>query len=114
MSFANKFNKNTSSKFTFDTTDFDYIGIDELEIDKVYPLNAFYINSKGRYMPHPCVAIDNVFVSMPAHLTKTFEDILNDEEAIADINAGHVGFKVYEYHSDDYDKDCRSINFVDM
>lgn len=116
MAFASRFNK--SRKFDVDTTYFEYMSLEELYSNngegEVYPLTAIYINTKSQYGIAPVFATDVCFVNVPSHMAETVKEILADENAVAEINNGKVGFKIYLYHSDKYHRDCFGINFVDM
>lgn len=114
MSFASKYNKR--KLFNVDTTDFEYINTADLVkkdgIGKKYPLTAIYINSKSKYGESPVFATDKCLVNIPSHMTETAKQILEDDEAIQQINDGQVGFKLYEYTKDD--KPYIGVEFVDM
>lgn len=116
MAFASRFNK--SRKFDVDTTNFEYMSLVDLYNnngeEEVYPLTAIYINTKSKYGNAPVFATDDCFVNAPSHMLETVNEILADENAVAEINNGKVGFKIYPYHADKFNRDCFSINFVDM
>ena len=42
------------------------------------------------------------------------KSILQDKTAIADINRGVVGFKIYKYVQKKYNRECYSIEWVDV
>lgn len=115
-SFASRFNK--GRKFDIDTNGFQYASLADLfnanGADFVYPVRAIYINTKGKYNDAPVIATDDCFVNCPSHMTETARDILADDEAIADINGGKVGFQIYTYTQTKYNRDCFGINFVDV
>lgn len=115
-SFASRFNK--SRKFDIDTTNFQYASLCDLfnqnGAEFVYPVRAIYINTKGKYADAPVIATDDCFVNCPSHMTETAREILADDEAIADINAGKVGFQIYGYTASKYHKDCFGVEFVDV
>ena len=114
--FTSKFNK--TKKFNVDTTNFTYESLMDLfnayGKEKVYPLTAIYINTRSQFGDSPVFATDNCFVNAPSHMLGTARDILADEEAVADINNGKVGFEIYSYWSEKFHRICFSINFVDM
>lgn len=114
--FTNKYNK--GGKFNIDTTGFKYVSLEKLYRahgeETVYPLAAVYINKKSSYGEAPVFVTHECFVNVPSHMLDTVKDILADEEAIEDINNGRVGFTIYTYHSDRYNRDCYGVNFADM
>ena len=114
FSFGKKYN--VERLFDIDTTGFEYRSLRELFNDngpeKVYPVNAIYINLKG-IEPAPVVACDDYFVNFPSHLVEIAREILKDDEAIEAIKENRVGFTIYQYHTKKYNRDCYSIRWVD-
>lgn len=114
--FASKFNK--GRKFNVDTSSFNYESLADMFNNDgagvVYPLTAIYINRKGKFGDSPVLATDKCFVNAPSHMLDTARDILADDEAIAAINNGEVGFVIYPYHAEKFNRECFGINFVDL
>lgn len=119
MSFAQKFN---GRKFNIDTTGFEYKSLAEMfseyQLDDgsevIFPLTGVFINTKGHYGDAPVFTTASEYVNIPAHMLSTAKQILEDDEAIRDINDGIVGFTIYKYHSEAYNKECYGVAFVDM
>lgn len=112
MSFADKYNK--GSKFTFKTPEkADFKKLSDFAEGTTLVLKAIYINSKGKYQPHPVFVTETHLVDIPAGNTDTVNKILEDDEAIADINAGKVGFVVEKYTSKKYGEQT-GFRFVDL
>lgn len=116
MSFT-KFNRRNKI-FNTTTEGRAYIGLDKLTEGKIYPIEAIYINTKGKFEDSPVLAtIDDtgtpVLVNCPPHLTETARQIMEDEEAVKEINAGKAGFKVYIYVATKYNRSCFGVEFVD-
>lgn len=97
-------------------------------IEAKYEMICCYINNKGKFGKHPvagCHVItgveedfgdaftENVWLSLPQHLTEIFEKILNDEKAVNAINNGECVFKLKKLHTKKYDKDFFTVEFVD-
>lgn len=120
MSFASKYNK--GRKFNINTTGFGYISLSDLYNANgkncVYPLYAIYINTKGKYADNPVFVTEisgsGYFVNVPAHMTDTARAVLLDGEAINAINAHKVGFIIYKYHENHFNRDCLSVEFRDI
>lgn len=114
--FSSRFNK--GRKFDIDTTNFEYASLADLfnanGADMVYPLTAIYINKKSKFGDAPVFATNDCFVNAPSHMLETAMEILADDEAIADINGGKVGFEIYPYTAEKFNRDCFGINFIDM
>ena len=60
--------------------------------------------------------LEGFFANLPAHLLEECEDYLTNEEDIADIKAGTVGFSIYTYEKQVGKKTniCYSINWEDV
>ena len=116
MSFASKFNK--SRKFSINTTGFSYKSLADLfnenGADCVYTIYAIYINTKSKFGDAPVVATADYFVNFPKHMIEDAQEILSDADAISDINAGKVGFKIYQYHDNKHNRDCFGVDWVDV
>lgn len=117
MSFASKFNKE-AKKFNINTEGFEYYKLDDLfennGADEIYPLRGIYINKKGKYGDSPVAITDEFCAYLPQHMMNTVNKILEDDEAVAEINAGKVGFSIYQYTDEKHNKICYSIRFEDI
>ena len=116
MSFANRFNK--GKKFDFNTEGLEFSTLKEqIEKngpDKVYTLKSIFINTKSKYGHHPIFATDSFLVGCPQHMLETANEILNDAEAISDINNNKVGFTIYPYKAEKFNTEAYGIKFVDL
>ena len=116
MSFANKFNK--GKKFDFNTEGLEYTSLADLYNANgekaVYTLRAIFINNKSKYGEAPVFATDKALVNAPSHLLDTVKEILADNDAIASINGGKVGFTIYPYKAEKFNVDTFGIKFVDL
>ena len=125
MSFATKYNR--GGKFELNTKAFaDYYSLEKLYKengkDAVYKLGAIFINKKSKFGNSPTFAViddkytcGGYFVNMPAHMLDDVNAILSDAEAIAEINAGAVGFIIETYEAGKYgNKVCYGIRFTDL
>lgn len=117
MSVADKYNK--EKLFDFDTPeDFEYKALSDLFNDngeaKVYPVKALYINTKSRYGDAPVIVTDTCLVNVPSHMTDTVKQMLADREAVDDINAGKVGFTIYQYEAKKRSGKFFNVKWVDL
>lgn len=88
--------------FTFKADkDFQYYKLKDLAQykDKIFPLRALFISTKGRYGDAPVAVTDLFYVNLPGHLLADVKNIIQDPETVADINAGKCGFKVRAYQN---------------
>ena len=119
VSFSKRFN--TEKLFNIDPTDFDYHSIEELTEqpgdepeDRVYVVRGIYINKKSLYDPSPVIALDDCYVNFPAHLLDVCQEMMSDRAVVDAINEGHCGFRVTKYHQKRFNKDCYSVEWVDL
>lgn len=88
--------------------------------DAVYTIADAWINSKSKYGAHAVLGILNendeawYNVSIPAHMTEVIQRIIETPEMVEAVNNGACGFKIRMYHSKAYNKDCYTIEFVDI
>lgn len=115
MSFATRFNKGQS--FNIDTRDFKYVKMSDLYAergaDAINYVDGMFLHT-GKLGTQP-VFVDGenkILVNAPAYLVDTVREILNDPEAVNDIKAGKVGYKIREYES--HGKKCYAVIWVDI
>ena len=121
MSFATK-HKKGSIDWGIDTEGKEYKSLEELydakKPDKVFMLRGLFINRNKPekqlkdYGPSLVAISDECLVNLPNHLEEDVMDILHDEDDVADIKAGKVGFTIRNYES--HGKTCYSPNWVDV
>ena len=120
MAFSFSKRYNTERLFDINTDDFEYISLEELynqsggDENLAYEIRGVYINTKGHYDDAPVLAINGWYVNLPAHLTSQCKEMLNDRECIKAINEGKCGFTIYKYHKKRYDRDCYSVQWIDI
>lgn len=120
FSFSKKFN--TKKLFNVDTDNFEYVTLEDLYLNSQsseepfapYVIRGVYINKKGLYEATPVVALDDCYVNLPAHLTDACNQMINDPQAVVAINNGHCGFKIEKYHQKKYNRDCYSVEWIDL
>lgn len=81
--------------------------------DKVYKVLGLYIN-EGKFGEQGSAVLEDVQVNLPKHLNNVVKEIRSDEKLISDINAGLVGFSIYEYIPKNYNIKAYSIRWVDL
>ena len=114
-SFAQKYNTGNVNPFKFDLKGYNFTSLKELynaDKSKVHSLNGFYF-TRGKFGVHAVIVMTDIKkrVDMPVNLTKLFNDIVNNDEAVNDIKGGKVGFTIRKYES--HNKECYTISFVD-
>lgn len=119
MSFASKYNQ--GRKFSIDTTGYQYMKSADVLAKGgegiTYVIAGLYINTKGNFEPHPVVIIPELeaLVDLSQYMTKQVTEILADDEACADIEAGKVGIQFEYYDSKKYKRaNCTGCRWVDI
>lgn len=75
----------------------EYCKLEDLEEKVIYPIDALYINTKGKFGDSGVILSGNKLINLPQHLTETIKQMRSDEELTTDINKGLFGFTVYKY-----------------
>lgn len=62
-------------------------------------IRSIYINKKGKYGAHGVLVCSEpeILIDCPNHMTDTICDIMQDDEAVDQINAGKLAVKAYKY-----------------
>lgn len=74
-----------------------YYKLAQLQEKKVYPVDALYINTKGKFGDSGVILSGDSLINLPQHLTPTIKEMRADQELTDDINKGYFGFTVYRY-----------------
>ena len=106
MGIASKYNKQ-GNKFDYVIPeDSNHVFVKASELFETIPDNndgivvrAMYINNKGKYGAHGVLVCSEpaILIDCPNHMTDTIRDIMNDDEAVKQINAGKLAVKAYKY-----------------
>jgi|SRR5699024_4542602 len=100
MSILNKYNQGKQFEYDKDVKR-EFADLKELagffQLSEVYPVRALFINTKGRFGDAPVVYTDKYMVNAPSHMVDTVREMMSDDELVELVNAGKVGFKIYEY-----------------
>lgn len=119
FSFSKRYN--STKIFDIDTEGFEYMNLEDLaeadaksEEPQVYIIKGVYINKKSLYDPSPVVALDTCYVNLPAHLLDACSEMMSNPVAVKEINEGHCGFRIESYHQKKYNRDCYTVEWVDL
>lgn len=109
---------NNTNVFGIDTSKYKYTNLSILyntDPNAKHKVLGLFVNTKGKYGAEPNAIIENnLIVNLPRHLLETVNELLDDNRYIDYIKAGHVGFSIYQYHSNKYDKDAYSVTWLDL
>ena len=111
-----KFNNN--NVFGIDTNNYKYVDLNTLyDTDPTaqHKVLGFFVNSKGKFGAEPNAILENnLIANLPRHLLDTVNQMLDDNRYIEYIKEGHVGFTIYQYHTNKYNKDAYSVTWLDL
>ena len=111
-----KFNNN--NVFGIDTTNYKYVDLNTLyDTDPTaqHKVLGFFVNSKGKFGAEPNAILENnLIANLPRHLLDTVNQMLDDNRYIEYIKEGHVGFTIFQYHTNKYNKDAYSVTWLDL
>lgn len=113
-----KFN-NEVVKFDFEPSkNFEFKTLEELfqngGVETVHLVKGMFINTKSRFGDSPILVGEESFINLPSHLLDIVREIRQDEKLVQDINDNKVGFTIYSYVQEKYNRTCYSINWVEL
>lgn len=104
---------NGGVKFDYDNEkERDYIKLGELDMSKTYPIEALFINTKGKFGDQGVIISGDYIVNLPNHLTEMIEEMRQDSEMVDAINQRLFDFEIYEFESKKYNRVSHGINLV--
>lgn len=104
---------NGGVKFDYDNEkERDYIKLGELDMSKTYPIEALFINTKGKFGYQGVIISGDYIVNLPNHLTEMIEEMRQDSEMVDAINQRLFDFEIYEFESKKYNRVSHGINLV--
>ena len=106
-----------SRKFNAEIKDLSFVKLEDLYKEsptKEYVLTGLFINKKSKFGHRPYASTPDFLVDLPTGMLKTVEDMINDPMIVEAVNNGIAGFKVVTYHSNRYNKDCYTVEFIDF
>lgn len=108
MGIASKYNKQ-GNRFNYTIPEnSDHVFIKASELFETIPQNAsgvvvksMYINNKGKFGAHGVIVTETpaLLIDCPNHMTDTIRDIMNDAEAVEQINADKLAVRAYKYET---------------
>ena len=97
-----------------DTEDMDYIKLEEVKDAGNLVIKGVFINNKGNFGAHPVAILENGLLDLPAHQTENVTTILENPEMVEAIKAGKCAVKVVTYIAKKYNKECFTVDWVDV
>ena len=115
MGIANKYNRQ-GNRFTAELPeDLPFLKLSELgETNTPLIILSMWINTKGKYGEHPVVATPSGLVDFPNSMAETVKEMIKDDEVIDAVNNRKLGFTVRKYHTNKYNRDAYTADFVDL
>lgn len=114
-----KITKTFNTNYAFDINfEKDFVSLKELrnsyEDGHIHLIHGVGINGKSKYGAHPFLETNSYLVDLPKHMLDTCKQILDDTEMVEEIKEGIVGFKIRTYIDSKFNKECYTIEFVDI
>lgn len=114
MGLADRFNKGNKIDWGFDTEGFEFKSPSDMELDKVYNMHGCFITPDSGYGKGGVIICDTFLMNVPASYVDTVLEILATPEAVEQIKAGKLGFKVGTYQSKKFKRTGYSLEFIDL
>lgn len=108
----NKYSNGGAPQYDFIKNEREFKKLQELNVSVQYPIEALFINTKGKFGNQGVIYTSDYIVNLPNHLTSLIEDMRNDSEVTEAINTRKLAFEVYQYESEQGRKGY-SINVVE-
>lgn len=108
---------NHNNIFDVETNGFKWVDLKTLyntNPEKGYQVLGLFTNNGGKFGTEPVAIVDGFLVNLPRHLLDAVQQMLDSDEIVQYIKDGHVAFKIYEYHSNKYNRDAYSIEWLDI
>lgn len=108
---------NHSNIFGIDTTNYNWVDLKTLfdtDPEKQYKVLGLFTSNGGKFGTEPVAIVDGFLVNLPRHLLDAIQQMLDSDEIVQYIKDGHVAFTIYEYHSNKYNRDAYSIEWLDI
>ena len=106
-----------SRKFNAEISNLSFVKLEDLYKEaptKEYVLTGLFINKKSKFGDRPYVATPDFLVDLPNGMLNTIKEMISEPMVVEAINNGQCGFKVVTYHSNRYNKECYTVEFVDF
>lgn len=112
----NKFNKKKSPTWNYNTSDFDYVKTSDVYAkigDMPFNIHGVFITPDNGYGEGAVLIADKCFVNAPKNFVPTVKEILNDDNAVKEINEHGARVFIEQYYSKKYKRDGYSIVFFE-
>ena len=98
-------------EYNFPERERQFAKLSELAEGSVYPIQALFINTKGKFGDQGVIYTTDKIVNLPKHLLDLTKEMRADSEVTEAINKGQLGFETYSYSTDE-GRTGYSINIV--
>lgn len=109
----NIINKYGSSfpEYNFPKREREFAKLSELTEGTKYPIQALFINTKGKFGDQGVIYTEDKIINLPKHLLSLVQELRADSEVTQAINEGQLAFETYSYSTDE-GRTGYSINIV--
>ena len=109
-----KHNRGRGINWGVETKGWGFKKLSELEQNKVYPLKGLFQTSDNGFGVGVALISDGFLVSIPGRFIDDMNDIINDEESVAEIKSGRGAFSYHMYKSERFKRDCYAIEWITL
>lgn len=100
------------AKFSINTEGFEFKKISQFPLDKELTVRGALISKGGKYGDSASLILDDCFMNIPNHMIDDVKELLGDQDAIDQVEAGLLAVSIYEYE-DKNGAIQRSIKWID-
>ena len=102
------------STFTNLQKDLPFKKLDEIELGKIYTVNAILLG-KSKFGERAFVSLkEGMNVDLPKGQNDVCKSIIGNADAVKDINEGKCGIKFGKYYSKKFNRECMSVEWVNI
>lgn len=100
------------AKFSINTEGFEFKKISEFPLNKELTVRGALISKGGKYGDSASLILDDCFMNIPNHMIDDVKELLGDQDAVDQVEAGLLAVSIYEYE-DRNGAIQRSIKWID-
>lgn len=100
------------AKFSINTEGFEFKKLSTFPLDTEITVRGALISKGGKYGDSASLILDDCFMNIPNHMIDDVKELLGDQDAIDQVEAGKLAVSIYEYE-DRNGAIQRSIKWID-
>lgn len=88
-------------EYNFPERERQFAKLSELNEGTKYPIQALFINTKGKFGDQGVIYTEDKIVNLPKHLLELVKELRADNEVTQVINERQLAFETYSYSTDE-------------